>query len=68
MEKINNINLEPEEDKNILKKTTESIERAAGKVSESFDHSKLKIKTIDKIKLEQHKAAEKTALHQKNTR
>lgn len=50
MEKINNINLEPEEDKNILKKTTESIERAAGKVSESFDHSKLKIKTIDKIK------------------
>ena len=48
MEKINNINLEPEEDKNILKKTTESIERAAGKVSESFDHSKLKIKNGQK--------------------
>jgi hypothetical protein len=30
-------------------------------------HPNLK-KTIDKIKLEQHKAAEKTALHQKNTR
>ncbi|HNW96284.1 MAG TPA: hypothetical protein PLQ44_00735 [Candidatus Paceibacterota bacterium] len=50
MEKINNINLEPEEDKNILKKATESMEKVAGKVSESFDHSKLKIKTIDKIK------------------